>query len=104
MPETTGFANANYLGTFGVILAGTVPRFQHLFLASSLICFNGKFFHTTRYRKNLLYLITMSICVPHLLSVSLVRILRFCFLQKAVDYWYFSSLVMIIGKGVQWSR
>ncbi|MBO6470396.1 MAG: oligosaccharide repeat unit polymerase [Pelagibacteraceae bacterium] len=64
MPETTGFANANYLGNFWSDFGWygtTISTFVFGIIAH---LFQWKIFHTTRYRKNLLYLITMSICVP----------------------------------------
>ena len=64
MPETTGFANANYLGNFWSDFGWygtTISTFIFGILAH---LFQWKILETTDYKKNLLYLLVMSICVP----------------------------------------
>jgi len=64
MPKTTGSANAIYLGNFwsdfgwyGTIISTFIFGFiSHLF--------QWKILFTTKYQKNLLYLVIMSICIP----------------------------------------
>lgn len=64
MPKTTGLANANFLGNFWADFGwyGTIISTFIFGIIAHL--FQWKILETVDYKKNLLYLLVMSICVP----------------------------------------
>ena len=63
-PSTTGSANANYLGNFWSDFGWYGTTISTFIFGIISHLFQWKILETTHYRKNLLYLIVMSICVP----------------------------------------
>ncbi|MDP7609960.1 MAG: O-antigen polymerase [Candidatus Marinimicrobia bacterium] len=63
-PSTTGFANANYLGNFWSDFGWYGTTISTFIFGIIAHLFQWKILQTTHYRKNLLYLVVMSICVP----------------------------------------
>ncbi len=64
MPETTGSANANYLGNYWSDFGWYGITLSTLFFGLIAHLFQWKILQTTYYQKNLLYLLVMSICIP----------------------------------------
>lgn len=64
MPNTTGLANANYLGNYWSDF-GWYGTITSTFIIGFIVhLFQWKILETTKYKKNLIYLLSMSICVP----------------------------------------
>ena len=63
-PNTTGSANANYLGNFWSDFGWYGTTISTFIFGIIIHLFQWKILQTTNYRKNLLYLTTMAVCVP----------------------------------------
>jgi len=64
MPQTTGFANANYLGNFWSDFGWYGTTISTFIFGIITHLFQWKIFNVTDYKKNILYLVTISVCVP----------------------------------------
>ena len=64
MPKTTGFANANFLGNFWADFGWYGTTISTFVFGIMAHLFQWKILETVDYKKNLLFLLVMSICVP----------------------------------------
>ena len=64
MPETTGSANANYLGNYWSDFGWYGTIISTFIFGIIVHLFQWKILQISNYKKNLLYIISMSICIP----------------------------------------